>query len=120
MPQDAYHQEKFIRRFVKYFPLPRLILLAGAVAFCHALLFLAFATLSRWAALTVGIMIALTGFSLLLLFNIFRRIQRSSEYVTASMHYLIAMQVRKLEAAEDDCNAGRTWEGICKSCGSRQ
>ena len=74
VPQDAYHQEKFIRRFIKYFPIPRFVLLGGCFAFCGGLFFLAFATLSRWAAVVSG---ALVG--LLVLFNHIRRIQRSDE-----------------------------------------
>lgn len=84
VPQDAYQTEKFIRRFVKYFPLPRFALLFGCVAFCTALLFLGFATLTRWAAVVVASLIALTGIGLLAFFNHFRRLQRSAEYVLKS------------------------------------
>lgn len=77
MPQDAWHQEKFIRRFIKVFPVPRFILLGGCFAFCLALLFLAFATLTRWAAVVTGVLIAITGFGLLAFFNYIRRVQRS-------------------------------------------
>lgn len=84
VPQDAYHQEKFIRRFIKYFPIPRFVLLGGCFAFCGGLFFLAFAILSRWAAVVSAALVAITGFGLLILFNHIRRIQRSEECVSHS------------------------------------
>ena len=85
IPQNPYLHEKFIRRFIALFSLPRFLLLLGGASFCFALLFLAFATLARWVAFATGLLIAITGFGLLVLFNWIRRVQTSPEYVLSML-----------------------------------